>query len=149
MKKVQSNCFVATVVILLALDVVLTTTSFAGGDKYSPRLVGMGRAFTAFSRGLDAVGVNPANLALNDRDATITINLAPVGFSIGSDLINLQIYNDYFTGVVDPATGDRVAKFLTDEFKRDARGDKFRRLGQAVKIAGDHGRNHETDTAYG
>ncbi len=117
MKKVQSHCFVATVVILLALDVVLTTTSFAGGDKYSPRLVGMGRAFTAFSRGLDAVGVNPANLAYNDRDATVTINLVPIGFSIGSDLINLQIYNDFFTGVDDPVTGQRVSKFLTDQDK--------------------------------
>jgi len=117
MKKIQSNRFVATVVILLALDVVITTTSYAGGDKYSPRLVGMGRAFTAFSRGLDAVGVNPANLALNDRDATVTINLVPIGFSIGSDLINLKIYNDYFTGVVDPVTGNRVSKFLTEEDK--------------------------------
>ncbi len=116
MKKVQANCFVATVVILLALDVVLPTTSFAGGDKYSPRLVGMGRAFTAFSRGLDAVGVNPANLALNDRDATVTINLVPIGFSIGSDLINLQIYNDFFTGV-DDGKGNRISKILTDEDK--------------------------------
>ncbi|MDP1676713.1 MAG: DUF5723 family protein [Bacteroidota bacterium] len=116
MKKIQINCFVATVVILLAFDVVFTTTLFAGGDKYSPRLVGMGRAFTAFSRGLDAVGVNPANLALNDRDATVTINIVPIGFSIGSDMINLQIYNDFFTGVDDGA-GNRVPKFLTDEDK--------------------------------
>ena len=116
MKKMQTSYFVATLVTLLAFDVVLTTTLFAGGDKYSPRLVGMGRAFTAFSRGLDAVGVNPANLALNDRDATVTINFVPIGFSIGSDLINLQIYKDFFTGV-DDGTGNRVPRFLNDQDK--------------------------------
>ncbi|MEI7907082.1 MAG: DUF5723 family protein, partial [Bacteroidota bacterium] len=126
MKTFEKKYFVAALVTLLALDVVVTTTSFAGGDKFSPRLVGMGRAFTAFSRGLDAVGVNPANLALNDRDATVTINLVPIGFSIGSDLINLQIYNDYFQGtkdpvtgnlIKDPVTGNAVGKYLTEDDK--------------------------------
>jgi hypothetical protein len=118
MKKLQFVNFVATLALLLALDVVMTTIVFAGGDKYSPRLVGMGRAFTAFSRGLDAVGVNPANLALDDRNATVTINLAPTGLAIGSDFINLQIYSDYFTGDpnlgINPATGKRYAYKLTD-----------------------------------
>lgn len=117
MKTSGMKNFVAALVILLALDVVMTTTSFAGGDKYSPRLVGMGRAFTAFSRGLDAVGVNPANLALNDRDATVTINLVPIGLSIGSDLINLEIYNDFFTGVVVTGQQDRQPKLLTEADK--------------------------------
>lgn len=117
MKTSSKKNFVAALVILLALDVVMTTTSFAGGDKYSPRLVGMGRAFTAFSRGLDAVGVNPANLALNDRDATVTINLVPIGLSIGSDLINLEIYNDFFTGVQVTGQQDRQPKLLTEADK--------------------------------
>ncbi|MFA5833856.1 MAG: DUF5723 family protein [Bacteroidota bacterium] len=117
MKTFEKRNFVAACMILLALDVVMTTTTFAGGDKYSPRLVGMGRAFTAFSRGLDAVGVNPANLALNDRDATVTINLVPLGFSIGSDLINLGIYNDYFTGVDVPGNPDRQPRMLTEADK--------------------------------
>ena len=80
------------VVAQLLVSVVLSTALFAGGDKYSPRLVGMGRTFSAVSRGLDAVGVNPANLALNDRDATVTINVAPLGISLGSDFLNLKIY---------------------------------------------------------
>jgi len=119
MKAVEMKRFIAAMLILLSLEVVMTTASYAGGDKYSPRLVGMGRAFTAFSRGLDAVGVNPANLALNDRDATVTINLAPVGFLFGSDLINLKVYNDYFTGVPNPAGGDNLPYFLTDKDKED------------------------------
>ena len=132
MKTFVSRSFVAALVTLLALDVVMTTASFAGGDKYSPRLVGMGRAFTAFSRGLDAVGVNPANLALNDRDATVTINILPIGFSIGSDLINLQIFNDYFQGYTDPATGQQAIDPVTGKpkgrFLTEADKDKILEL---------------------
>lgn len=117
MKTLNTKRFVAALAILLSLDVAVTTTALAGGDKYSPRLVGMGRAFTAFSRGLDAVGTNPANLALDDRNATVTLNVAPFGFAIGSDLINYKIYTDFFTGVDNPATGKRDPKFLTEEDK--------------------------------
>jgi hypothetical protein len=102
----------------------MTTTVFAGGDRFSPRTVGMGRTFTALSRGLDAVGTNPANLALDDRNATVTINIVPVGVSIGSDFLNLKIYNDFFTGMEDPANpaGDRIAKPLSDADKKEILG---------------------------
>ncbi|KAB2923611.1 MAG: hypothetical protein F9K22_08520 [Bacteroidetes bacterium] len=107
--------------LLVMLAVVSFSTAFAGGDRFSPRIVGMGRAFTALSRGLDAVGTNPANLALNDRDATVTLNIAPLGFSVGSDFINLKVYNDFFTGMENPADpgGDRISRPLTAQDKED------------------------------
>ena len=109
--------------VIVLLAVVMTATLYAGGDKYSPRLVGMGRAFTALSRGLDAVGTNPANLALDDRNATFTLNIAPVGLSIGSDLFNYKIYNDYFTGIPDPNNPDnRIAKPLNEQDKNEILG---------------------------
>lgn len=105
---------------LILLSVIVASTLYAGGDKFSARLVGMGRTFTAVSRGLDAVGTNPANLALNDRDATVTLNLIPLGLSIGSDFINYKIYNDFFTGVPDPTNPDnRIARKLSDQDKND------------------------------
>jgi hypothetical protein len=108
---------------VLLLSMVMVNMLTAGGDKFSPKTVGMGRSFVAVSRGLDAVGMNPANLALDDRNATVTINFAPLGFSIGSDLINYKIYNDFFTGVpaIDPITGQetRVGKDLSDQDKKD------------------------------
>ncbi len=105
---------------ILMLGVVVSNTLFAGGDKFSPRIVGMGRTFTATSRGLDAVGVNPANLALNDRDATVTINLSPIGVSAGSDFLNLKIYNDFFTGIPDPNNpNNRLSKNLSEQDKKD------------------------------
>ncbi len=116
------NTILRSSLVVILLSVVISTALFAG-DKSSARLVGMGRAFTASSRGLDAVGVNPANLALNDRDATVTLNLVPIGFSIGSDLFNYKIYNDFFTGVPDPNDPNkRIGKYLTDQDKKDILG---------------------------
>ena len=104
----------------ILLSVVMTATLYAGGDNFSPRLVGMGRTFTAISRGLDAVGTNPANLSLNDRDATFTFNLIPLGVSAGSDFINYGIYTDFFTGVPDPQPDNpdnKSARALTEADK--------------------------------
>ncbi len=115
----MNNMYRVSSVILL-LSVVMISTLMAGGDKNSPRIVAMGRSFTALSRGLDAVGTNPANLALNDRDATITLDIFSTGISVGSDFINYKIYNDFFTGIPDPNDPKkRVGKFLTTQDKRD------------------------------
>jgi Family of unknown function (DUF5723) len=84
--------------IVFALGVVMTNTSNAGNDRVSGRTIGMARTFTASSRGLDAIGLNPANLALDDRGSTVTFEFVPFGFRVGSDFINYQIYQDYFTG---------------------------------------------------
>ncbi|MCK9407654.1 MAG: DUF5723 family protein [Bacteriovoracaceae bacterium] len=107
---------------VLLVSMVMVNILTAGGDKFSPKTVGMGRAFVAASRGLDAVGMNPANLALDDRNATVTFNFAPIGFSVGSDLFNYKIYNDFFTGVpVIGADGKetRVGKELNEQDKKD------------------------------
>ena len=117
----KNNIFHAITILIIGM--VVSNALYAGGDKFSPRIVGMGRTFTAISRGLDAVGVNPANLALNDRDATVTINLSPVGVSVGSDFLNLKIYNDFFTGIPDPNNPyNRLTKNLSEQDKKDILG---------------------------
>ncbi len=114
--------------IVLALGVVMTNTSNAGNDRVSGRTIGMARTFTASSRGLDALGLNPANLALDDRGSTVTFEFVPFGFRAGSDFLNYQIYQDYFTGQDSldvngqPAIGPngktvRVAKKLSQSDK--------------------------------
>ena len=119
--KVVSKMHIALLAVL-ALSVFLVNTTLAGNDRVSPRIVGMGRTFTAVSRGLDAIGLNPANLALSDRDNTVTFQFAPFGFAVGSDFLNLKVYNDFFTGV-DDADADgkkiRVGKRLTEQDKQD------------------------------
>ncbi len=107
---------------ILLMSMVVMNILTAGGDKYSPRTTAMGRSFVAASRGLDAVGLNPANLALDDRNATVTLNFVPFGFSVGSDLFNYEIYNNFFTGVPDPVTGERVGKELSDQDKEEILG---------------------------
>jgi hypothetical protein len=119
--KMMKTVFILFVV-SMAMDAVVTTALVAGSDRTSPRIVGMGRVYTASSRGLDALGLNPANLALEDRNATVTLNLAPFGFQVGSDLINYKIYNDFFTGVPNPQGEGRVGKNLTAQDKEDILG---------------------------
>ena len=90
-RQVFQRMFIAMMTVL-ALGVLVFDTTLAGNDRVSPRIVSMGRTFVASSRGLDAIGLNPANLALDDRGNTVKFQFAPFGFSIGSELMNLKIY---------------------------------------------------------
>ena len=76
----------------------------------------MARTSVAASRGLDAIGINPANLAYED-DATVTLSLFPVGVGVGSNFLTYGMYNKFFTGVDSP-TG-RVAKNLSEGDKQE------------------------------
>ncbi|HTP79423.1 MAG TPA: DUF5723 family protein [Bacteroidota bacterium] len=95
--------------------VVLVPGSLAAQGLNDIRGVGMGRSSVAGSRGVNALGINPANLGLEDR-LPFTLSLMNFGFRTGSDLISYDIYENYFTGVPD-STGKRVPKFLTDADK--------------------------------
>ncbi len=121
----QRKHFTAMVMSVVILGVVGINTSIAGNDRVSGRTVGMARTYVASSRGLDAMGLNPANLALDDRGSTVTFQIAPFGVKAGSDFINYQIYQDYFTGV-DSVKPDgstiRVGKALSDADKQSILG---------------------------
>jgi hypothetical protein len=104
--------------LLFLLMIGVTTESFAGGDRTSARSVGMARTVASTARGLDAVGLNPALLSI-PNNATVEFSLAPAGVSFGSNFMNLDLYNAYFSGVDDPLTGERVSKHLTEEDKQD------------------------------
>lgn len=99
---------------LAIVSVAIVATGFAEGDRVNVRGMGMARTYVATSRGLDAVGINPATLALEDDK--LTVSLAPLGVHAGSDFLTLGLYNDYFTGV---ETGHgRVGKYLDDADKQ-------------------------------
>ncbi len=120
-KAFQRKHFIAMAMSVVILGVVVINTSIAGNDRVSGRTVGMARTFAASSRGLDAMGLNPANLALDDRGSTVTLQIMPLGLKVGSDFINYGIYQDYFTGVdsVQPdGSTIRVAKQLSDADKQ-------------------------------
>jgi hypothetical protein len=97
------------------IGAMVPSGTFAG-DQTNIRGLGMARTSVAAARGLDAIGINPANLALPD-DGTVTLSLMPVGVSVGSDFMTYGLYNKFFTGVPSP-TG-RVAKNLSESDKQE------------------------------
>lgn len=92
----------------------LSSYSF-GGDRWNIRGLGMARTNVATSRGIDAIGINPANLAVY-HDGSFQLNLFSAGIRASSDLISFETYNNYFTGV-DNGSETRVAKYLSESDK--------------------------------
>lgn len=141
-------------ILLLTLGFVYTASG--GGERTNIQGMGMARTFTAMARGLDAVGINPANLAAHD-ESLITFGLMPLGMHIGSDFMNLGLYNEYFTGV--ESEDGREPRYLTDSDKRNILASfpdeigrasahlELRPIGVSVRVA-DFGRASFTMTDY-
>jgi hypothetical protein len=91
----------------ILFSVVLYTA--LAGDLSNIRGVGMGRTINAASRGVDALGVNPANIAISDL-GNFNLNLAPTGIRMSTELLTYGLYKEYFTGV--DSVGKRWAKRL-------------------------------------
>lgn len=107
--KRQSLCWIP-----LAFLLCTTVSAFAAGEKAEVRGMGMAGAAFASANGLDAVGINPANLAM--KDDAITLSVACIGAQAGSDFLTYGLYNEYFTGV---ETGNgRVGRFLEETDKQ-------------------------------
>ncbi|MDA0987398.1 MAG: DUF5723 family protein [Bacteroidetes bacterium] len=107
--------------IFILVFLFVATNLFSGNERFSPRNTGMGRTFAASSRGLDALGLNPANLVLADRNNNITFHFMPIGFDAGSDFLDFTLYRRHFTGT-DTGTGSNkriIPKTLTPEDKKD------------------------------
>jgi hypothetical protein len=99
--------------LLMALGCVVP--AMGGGERTNIQGMGMARTFVAVSQGLDAVGLNPANLDAGDN-GTITIGLMPLGMHVGTDFMNYGLYNEYFTGV--ESGNGREPRYLTDADKQ-------------------------------
>jgi hypothetical protein len=99
---------------ILILSLIFSSSFlYAGGERTNLQGLGMARTFTAVARGIDAVGVNPANLGYPDR-GTVTFNILNFGMHGGTDFWNKELYTKYFTG---DENGNSV--FLDDQAKRD------------------------------
>jgi len=104
-----------TIAALMTVALLPAARATAGSERTNIRGMGMARTFVAGSRGLEAVGINPANLAYPDS-GTVTISLMPFGVHVGSDMMTYGVYRDYFTGVATDS--GRMARFLTDADKQ-------------------------------
>jgi hypothetical protein len=84
------------------------------GDRSNIVGLGMARASTVTSRGVDAIGINPANLAVPEN-SSFSLTLLPFGVRLGTDFLNYGLYRRYLTGVsTDSGT---VGYYLTDKDK--------------------------------
>lgn len=76
----------------------LATTFFASGmeagEQPNIRGMGMARTSVASALGLDAVGTNPANLALLEG-GTMSITVLPMGMYVESDFFTYDLYSRY------------------------------------------------------
>lgn len=95
-------------ILALVLSSAICYMSVAG-DRSNIRGVGMGRTINAASRGVDAIGINPANIAIPEV-RRFTLNLVPIGLRVSTDLVDYGIYQEYFTGV--DSAGKRNPKML-------------------------------------
>ncbi len=94
----------------------LCTRGAEAGERTSIQGIGMGRTSVASGLGIDAVGINPANLA-RPLDGMVSIALSPVAVSLGSDFLSYDLYTRYFTGVATDS--GRIGHSLTDFDKRE------------------------------
>jgi hypothetical protein len=106
----------------VAFGILAFISIASAGDRSNVRGLSMARTYIVDSRSIDALGINPANLALDDR-LPFTLALPSVGLRLSSELINYDAYNNYFTGIPDPQNpGKRIQKVLTEQDKNDLLG---------------------------
>ncbi len=78
------------------------------------RAMGLSGAFTAASRGLDAVDWNPANLALGTAEG-LSIGLASVAVDMNNNAFSLARYNEVSGAVLTDADKQRLLDDIPDE----------------------------------
>lgn len=78
---------------------VTTASLFAQSRHYNSQTLGMGGGGTAYIDGYHSNFLNPANLMLNKarRPSTSIGIIGGIGVKAGGSLLNLKVYDDYFT----------------------------------------------------
>ncbi|MBN2410386.1 hypothetical protein JXQ31_01765 [candidate division KSB1 bacterium] len=101
--------------ILIFIAIIPIQIAFA----QSGTSLGLGQAYTALSRGSEAIFWNPANLAFHkDNSFGTSMSLYGIRMEIGNNSFNQALYEDYFTGennVLTPEDIDRLLDCLPDD----------------------------------
>ena len=80
------------------------------------RTMGMARGSMVTSHGLDAVGLNPANLGFGDR-SEFSVSVFPLGLHVGTNFMTWERFEKYFSGV--ETDSGKKGTYLTDADKED------------------------------
>jgi len=109
--------------LLLALFSVSLFAQAGSVGLTDPVSTAMGKTYTTMSRGIYAIGINPANLALSDAGHVEAVILPPnLSFRLGTDFMTINDYNYFFGGATNPS-GSKVGRFLNNSDK-----DRMREL---------------------
>lgn len=108
-------------ILLITLSLVINQIFAQTYGSYSfsdAKSAGLAFTYASNALGIDAIGVNPANLALKDHtkfSMKTLIPLPPLALSVTTPL-SIEKYNYFFGGVKD-ATGKTVGRYLTQADK--------------------------------
>lgn len=109
--------------IFIALLFTMEVFAQGGGSVAlsDARSVALGKTYTISSRGINAFGINPANLAI-ETDRTVELKtvfpIPNLSYIIGNDFFSIEDYNYFFSGEVN-AAGETTGKTLTDTEKQE------------------------------
>jgi hypothetical protein len=106
-------------IISIFVLVISLVHAASASDRISLRTLGMGRAAVASTRGTDAIGINPANIAIPDV-GHFNLSLINSSFRVSTDLFTYDVYQKYFTGI-DTGGTERGPYPLTQQDKNDIR----------------------------
>ncbi len=109
-----------TRIFFVIASIVLSVHSAFSDDRLGMRSIGMGRAAVSTTRGIDALGINPANIAINDI-GYFNLDLPQTSFRVSTQLMSYDIYQKYFTGKdsIENGKTKRVSYLLTEQDKED------------------------------
>lgn len=111
---------VLNIFFILLITSVFVFAQGGGSDGISnPRAAAMGKTSVVSSRGVFALGINPANMAISQDHNWEFSTIFPIpnlSFFVGNDFMNINDYN-YFFGGVTGANGKKVGRYLDETDK--------------------------------
>jgi hypothetical protein len=75
---------------------------YGSAANYDARSMGMANTYTAISRGINSIGINPANLMYNENGSfefSTILPLPTISVGSGTDFLSIEDFNYYFGGV--------------------------------------------------
>ncbi|MCF8242730.1 MAG: DUF5723 family protein [Melioribacteraceae bacterium] len=112
-------------IFIISIFLILTQVNFGqvvgSSGVVDPISAGMANTYTSNSRGVYALGKNPANLMFGENYELEFATVLPVPnfyFLGGADFMTIGDFNYFFGGVEDPATGNTVGRYL-DQADKD------------------------------
>jgi len=128
----NKNMIQRSAFLLILFAGLLTNLSYAQSRHFNAQSTGMGGGGTAYIDGFNANFVNPANLMLDTHSGRTQIGIAGTGSKAGGTLLNLSVYNDYFTNGTLIAGETRV-NMLNDWFGENS--SNVRQVGGTVNVS--------------